>query len=114
MEAALIHMGIAADHVALDRLSQEDVRAMQDTVGFPDPSDLAIHLLDRGPSLRDSFETGEQYEATRFESRGWRYVHERINSRTYLGIPVNPGLNIAEWLITPFRPRRGSGCDGRG
>ena len=104
MEAALIRMGVAADHVPLDNLSQEDVRAMRDTVGFPDRSDLAVHLLNRGPSLRDSFETGEQYEVTRFEFGGWHYVHERMNSRDYLGIPAKPGLNLADWLITPFRP----------
>ena len=104
MEAAVVHAGVAPDQVALDRLSSEDIRAMQEIVGFPDGGDLLNYLLRRGPSLRDSFEFGDQYSVMRFVEDEWHYVHERLDGRPpYLGIDPEEGLNIAGWLVTPFR-----------
>ena len=78
MEAALIRGGSKPDSVPLDYLSSGDIAAMRHAVGFPDPADLLLYLLLRGPSLLDSFELG-QYTAIRAASHGspYRILFER-------------------------------------
>ena len=86
MEAALIRAGAEPDLVALDRLSLEDISAMRDTVGFPDAGDLLLHLLNRGPSLRDSFGR-EGYIAHRFAPEGMPFrILQQQTDRPYLGL----------------------------
>ena len=86
MEAALIRAGAEPDSVALDRLSAEDVSAMHETVGFPDAGDLLLHLLNRGPSLRDSFGR-EGYTAQRLAPEGMPFrILQQQTDRPYLGL----------------------------
>ena len=86
MEAALIGAGVEPDTLPLDKLSHDDIVAMHNTVGFPDPGDLLLYLLRRGPSLRDAF-MFESYTAMRFIPEGmpYRYLSERAD-RVYLGV----------------------------
>lgn len=92
MEAALIRAGAEPDFVWLDRLSPSDITAMRNAVGFPDTGDLLIYLLNRGPSLRDSF-AFESYTAVRFAPEGLsvRILQERAD-RPYLGVATAFGL----------------------
>lgn len=94
MEAALIHAGIEPDLAPLDKLSPDDISAMQDTVGFPDGGDLLLYLMRRGPSLRDSFER-EGYTAIRHAPEGISFrVLQEQSDRTYLGIEPEFGVKL--------------------
>ena len=89
MEAALFLRGVALEETSLDDLAAEDVAEMQAAIGFPDRGDLLIHLLRRGPSLRDEF-SFETYSAIRhvvpFSTT--RRLVEHV-SRPYLGIATD-------------------------
>lgn len=86
MEAALILAGAAPDQLHLDRLASEDILAMQSASGFPDVGDLLIYLLERGPSVRDTF-SHESYTAIRAapDELPYRILQERTD-RPYLGL----------------------------
>ena len=86
MEAALILAGAAPDQLHLDRLASEDILAMQSASRFPDVGDLLIYLLERGPSVRDTF-SHESYTAIRAapDELPYRILQERTD-RPYLGL----------------------------
>ena len=96
MEVALILEGVNADSLPLDRLSANDILAMQSAVGFPDVGDLLLYLLNRAPSLRDDFKSGE-YTAIRLAPEGVpiRILLERINP-PYLGIETDFGRELLD------------------
>ena len=99
MEAALIYEGVEPDSVSLDRLTTEDIAAMRDIVGFPDHGDLLLYLLNRGPSLHDSFGFG-RYTAIRI-------VPERMSARILLERADRPYLGIGtEFEISLLDPER--------
>ena len=107
MEAALIRAGIESDSAPLDMLSPGDISAMQDTVGFPDDGDLLLYLLERAPSLRDSFER-ERYVAIRFTPEGmpFRILREQ-SDRTYLGVGPEPSMKLLRPGEDPVAKREG-------
>ena len=104
IEAALLLAGAPSHTGSLYALLPEDIAAMRATVGFPAQGDLVIHLLNRGPSLTDTFTDGQYYDVIRNTFRGRHFIHERVNASSYLGISVVPTLDFTQWDITSFLP----------
>ena len=90
MEAALIRTGTEADKTPLDHLSGKDIASMRKAIAFPDPCDILLYILNRGPSLL-------------METRWGEYVVQR-----YI-VPGEP-VRIREWSNQDFM---GIGPDGR-
>ncbi len=104
MELALLLAGAPPHTGSLYALLPEDIVAMRATVGFPGDGDLVTYLLNRGPSLTDTFTDRQAYDVVRNTFMGQHFIHERVNAHPYLGISAVPTLDITQWDITSFSP----------